>query len=126
MTSDTAALQRFWELTGEANRVATEQLETDVEPWLEAVLSHVTAHPETRPQFADAFLRIVHENKGPLELVEYCMHALRWPEVKAALVTWLERENSERIRHALRGLIRSFDDDWHVANSYSRFAAATS
>ncbi len=125
MSANADVLGRFWELVAEVNRIDTEELETDIEPWLEAVLSHVLAYPDARPQFADAFLQILRENKGPDELVEFCMHALRWSEVKNDLAAWLEHEDSERTRHALRSLIKSFGNDWHGASSYSRFSTAT-
>ncbi|MCA3174542.1 MAG: hypothetical protein ING36_03235 [Burkholderiales bacterium] len=114
-------IQRFFELAAEAERIDS-GLEEPVEPALEAVLDHVLTHAEFRQEFAQAFLQVAHDpDKGPPELVEYCMHALRWPEVKQELVSWLEAEDSERVRHVLRKFVMSFDDDWYHADSYTRF-----
>ena len=124
MSATDDVVGRFWELTQEADRVDSTELETDIEPWLEAVLSHVLRHPEAKGQFVKSFMDLLREDRGPTELVEYCMHALRWPEVKAEVAAWLESEKSERVRHALRGVLRAFDDDWHVASSYARFSSA--
>jgi hypothetical protein len=89
---------------------------------LEAVLLHVLAHPESRRELAETFLEVARDsNKGPPELVQYCMHALRWPEVKQELVRRLETEKSERVRHVLRKLVMSFEHDWYDADAYARF-----
>lgn len=117
-----AVTQKFFELALEAERIDSECLEQPIEPALEAVLSHVLAHPESRVELADAFIQIAHgQGMGPPELIEYCMHALRWGEVKQHLIDWLATEPSERVRHYLRNLLMSFDDDWYHADMYVRF-----
>lgn len=125
--SDDAVINKFFKLAFEAERIETETPEAFVEPAFESVLAHIHAHPESRKLFADAFLKIAHDpNLGSPELFQFCMHALRWEEVKIELTDWLKSESSERVRHVLRKLIMSFDDDWYDADAYARFRNARS
>lgn len=119
----TDVVRRFFELALEAERIDSQCLEEPVEPAFEAVLSHVLAHPESRVDLANAFVQVVsHPNLGPPELVQYCMHVLRWVEVRQRLSDWLDSDGSERVRHVLRKLLMSFDDDWYGADLYARFS----
>ena len=61
------------------------------EPLLVDLLRHIEAHPEGRTEFVDVFLSILgtpgHEPlDAPWEVLSFCMHALRWPEVRRRLV----------------------------------------
>jgi hypothetical protein len=114
--------QKFFELALEAERIDSECLDESAEPAFEAVLSFVLAHPESRGEFADAFMQLARDpGLGPPELIQYCMHVLRWSDVKQYLSDWLALEKSERIRHVLRKLLMSFDDNWYGADMYDRF-----
>jgi hypothetical protein len=114
-------LQKFFELALRAEQIASEMVEP-VDHALDAVLLHVLSHPELRQEFGHAFLQVARDpSKGPAELVEYCMHTLRWPEVRKELSAWLEAESSERVRHILRGLLMAFEDDWRHSNLYARY-----
>lgn len=122
INSISPATQKFFDLALEAERLDSENLDEPIEPAFEAVLSFVIAHPELKNELADAFMQLAHDpSLGPPELIQYCMHALRWIEVKTQLSDWLELEKSERVRHVLRKLLMSFDDDWYDADAYSRF-----
>lgn len=97
-------------------------MDQPLEPALGAVLSFVENHLDQRPRFANAFLDVLRDpEKGPPELVEYCMHELKWPEVYEAIKTWLDNERSERVRHILRRQLLAFDENWLDANFYDRF-----
>lgn len=122
MKSENKAMEKFVELVAEIERIDA-KMEESPDPQLELLLNHVLAHPEARQQFAQAFVDIaLHKIKGPRDIVEFCMHELRWPEVKQALTDRLQAETSERMRHYLRGLLESFDDNWDHAHLYPRFS----
>lgn len=117
-------IYKFFELSAEAERIDSEIIAEPVEPEFEAVLRHTLAHPESRKFFITAFLEMARDSHlGPPELIQFCMHALRWEEVKIELAAWLEKETSERVRHILRKLLLAFDDDWYDADAYARFRA---
>lgn len=122
MPSDEKVMQTFLALCAEANRVDSEGME-DPEPSFAAVLHHVKSNPGDRSLFADAFINIVRSpDLSPPELVQYCMHELRWDEVREALSGWLNSESSERVRHVLRKLVAAFYDDWGDAMLYARYS----
>ncbi|MDY4297353.1 MULTISPECIES: hypothetical protein [unclassified Xanthomonas] len=123
MTSTSSSVvEKFFELALEAERIDSECMEEPLEPAFDAVLSFVIAHPECRDEFAGAFMRLARDpSLGPPELIQYCMHALRWDDIKISLSSWLQSEKSERVRHVLRKIIMSFDDDWYDADLYARF-----
>ena len=125
MSDSRPELARFFELAHRAKR-ADEELRVDIsDREYEDVLDHVLAHSELRSDFTEAFVKIVYDpSLGPLELVEYCMHYLRWQEVEACFRSRLENESSERVRFVLRRLLRAFAEDWPDADIYRRFQKA--
>ncbi|MBP2160500.1 MULTISPECIES: hypothetical protein [Asticcacaulis] len=123
MTIESFVIQRFYELAKEAERIDSEAFDQPVEPAFDSVLEFVLEHPESRAAFAAAFLEIAkNPDKGPPDLIQYCMHVLRWEEVRRFIVSWLQTEPSERVRHVLRKYVRSFDDEWDGAVFYDRFS----
>jgi hypothetical protein len=123
MSSEAFVIGRFYELAKEAERIDSEVLDERIEPAFDSVLEFVLEHPEFRAALAAAFLEIAKDpDKGPPDLIQYCMHVLRWEEVRKVIVLWLQTEPSERVRHVLRKYVRSFDDGWDGANLYDRFS----
>lgn len=115
-------IDKFFKLSAHAEFIAGTAIDQPLEPALEAVLNFVQDHCDQRLEFANAFLDVLHDpEKGPPELVEYCMHELKWSEVRDAIQTWLDSERSERVRHILRKQLLAFDENWHDANFYERF-----
>ncbi len=123
MSEVSMVVQKFYELAKEAERIDSEVYDEPTEPVFEAVLLHVLAHPEARSALSAAFLDIAHDpNKAPPDLIQYCMHVLRWGEVNDAISSWLETERSERVRHIFKKFIMSFDDNWYGASMHQRFS----
>ena len=60
-----------------------------------------------------------------LELFEYCMHELRWPEVKTQLQAAVRDAagppRDTRCEFFLNGVLRAFGDDWSGRGFYKRF-----
>lgn len=125
MTDRKIKIARFFELALNAKH-ADDELRAEFSDFeYEAVLDHVLANPELRSDFASAFVEIAYDpSLGPIDLVEYCMHFLRWKEVEAHFLGRLETEQSERARSALRRLLRSFDENWPESDLYRRFQKA--
>jgi hypothetical protein len=118
--TDDSVVQEFHALVREANCV--EEAEgVPVDGAFEAVLSHVASHPESRTALASAFLTLVRDNFA-IAVVEYCMHELRWPEVRSVCATWLDEEPCQRTRYRLEGVLQSFDDKWFWRKLYQRYS----
>lgn len=113
---------QFFKLSADAEFIAGSAMDKPLEPALEAILIFVQDHPSHRIELVDAFLDVLRNpEKGPPELVEYCMHELKWPEVRETIQIWLDGERSERVRHVLRKQLLAFDDNWFDASFYERF-----
>ena len=102
------------------------------EPLLVDLLRHIEAHPEGRTEFVDVFLSILgtpgHEPlDAPWEVLSFCMHALRWPEVKEAAEAALRervRANDWRAVNIFQDYVNAFEDDWTTAVVFQHFRKA--
>ncbi len=122
MVSERPEIVKFFELALNAKRADDELRAEFSNVEYEAVLDHVLANPELRSDLVGAFLKIAYDpSLGPIDLVEFCMHYLRWEEVELSFLNRLETERSERARSALRRLLGSFDQNWPEADLYRRF-----
>ena len=121
----TQVLSEFDRLVQEADRLEDDHLTPllDREAVHEAALMLVTKHPYLRPELAVKFGEMLH--KHDLELFEYCMHELRWPEVRAQLEE-VVRDAVERLdiraRDYFAGVKAAFTDEWSGRDFYRRFA----
>lgn len=123
MGTDQERLDRFFDLALNAKRADDELRAEFSDAEYEQVLDYVAEHPDDRPQLAEAFVAIAYDpSLGPIDLVEYCMYALQWPEVRGHFIDRLEGEPSERARSALRRLLKAFEPDWPYAELYRRFS----
>ena len=68
---------------GATERLAQTSNAPDLVPYGNAMLELIAKHPEQRQVFGQAFLEGIRsrEEFDPW-LIEFCMHALRWPELK--------------------------------------------
>lgn len=114
---------QFLVLARSAEEVYSEVLDiAQVEPIFEEILLLIEQHPMQRELFTRLLLEILHDpDKGPIELVSFCAHALQWEEFRKELNRLFKNSTSERYRSALRQVICAFEDDWDDADMYKRF-----
>jgi hypothetical protein len=75
--------ERFRDMCSEAEKVYNG---ADLESVLVEVLRLAESCPEARPELAECFIALLHHPEwGPWEVVQFCMHKLCWPEVRAAV-----------------------------------------
>ena len=94
---------------------------TETEPLCEEMVSIAEAHPECRPELAAAFVAASH---SAYETVQFCMHVLRWEEVREAFADQLQiavGSDDWRAIPVLHHLLASFLDDWDDSNLWARF-----
>lgn len=120
----TQVLSEFDRLVQEADRLEEDYLTplTDREAVHEAALTLVLQHPGMRAEFATKFGEMIRTHD--LELFEYCMHELRWPEVRVQLDA--EVRNADvardwRARDYFAGAKGAFTDQWSGRDFYKRF-----
>jgi hypothetical protein len=118
-------LNEFDRLVREADRLEEDYLTplADREAVHEAALLLVTKHSELRSEFVEKFGEMLVNHD--LELFEYCMHELRWPEVKALLdeaVSSAVDRKDIRARDYLAGVKAAFTDEWSGREFYRRYS----
>lgn len=118
---------------------------TLVEPALADVLAFVQAHPEAVDEFKAGFLEQLTLMMGDSWwAIAYCMHTLRWPEVRdevasqfAFLVQFRDRMTRGEQRHAretlprymtevrrwnvLHAILESFEPDWEDRDFFAAY-----
>lgn len=104
-----------------------DDFERDKEPEFEAVLVHVLAHPSERQIFAIKFMELLSAPLTDGDLFEFCMHALRWPEVRSRVAEAMQEaiaRNDIRARDFFGHALSAFDDHWldGQGGGYKRFA----
>ena len=93
----------------------------DMEPQCEEMLSIAVAHPECRAELSSAFVEVSHI---VYEAVEFCMHVLRWEEVRQTFQEQLKAAQAVDDWCAipvLLSMLESFDDDWDGRDFWARF-----
>ena len=93
------------------------------EPLLADLLEYVLAHPECHPALVEKFTAVVEDlPRGADELLEYCMHELRWPSIRDQLESCKEaaRDNPSKFLRYAR-LLYAFEDDWEHRILYLRY-----
>lgn len=120
--SQNKVIKEFFRLTQKAEYIEKYHMDVSPEKYFDDVLAYVMANLDCKADFCTAFIDVVRNpDLGSVELVQYCMHVLRWQELKEYFADWLNKEQSERARHVLRRILEAFDDDWFNARMYERF-----
>lgn len=88
----------------------------DLIPFGTEILSLISQHPELRSAFGKEFVAgIKCPDKFDRWLIEFCMHALRWPELKAEFekmsVAAIAQDNWSLIQ-PLQHVLDAFEDNW--------------
>jgi hypothetical protein len=85
------------------------------------LLGFIKEHPESRQVFVSEFLESVSGTKGvELDVVAFCMHELRWPEVLEAART-RNRNPHPRSMNLIARIIEAYDDDWDSRDLYAYY-----
>lgn len=118
---------RLARLYNEARRAGAEGISTsDFEPAAAALLDFIQATPECVDAASRLFVRQVMEAGGSTEVLDYCMHELRWSEVREAARVRVAESEDWRIKTPLASLLAAFEDDWPDAKLYERWRARPS
>lgn len=117
------AIDEFHGLVREAH--AADMREEPIEPHLVRVLTAIRNQPECRAEYGEAFrVLIVSRQSIPWELVPFCMHELRWDEVKETIeerFAIARKENDWRATAVLSKYRDAFDDYWDSADLFAYY-----
>lgn len=123
-------LTRFLELRADAEAAISRPDSVgcpDVESAGLAIIDLVAAHPELRAEFVQLFVRVLHER--PWELLVFCMHSLRWPEVREIVQRDRDREVARvgaRTSRVFDHVLAAFKDDWEDIDMFPHYASRRS
>lgn len=97
----------------------------EIEPYYGAVLDALIADPGLRLYAAQRFVReLTAPRTFAADLIAYCMHTLRWEEIRETaqrLSTPQDSEEWRRKSHDYRDVLRAYDGDWRGRSLYSRY-----
>ena len=120
MASASDPLDRFWDVARKASNVLLATPGTaEAEPYMRELLNLVKSHPALRPRFEIAFLDMVrahgdHARISPyaIEILEFCMHDLRWPTIRAAAEAVARSSRDPNTPRRMQFVIDAFENTW--------------
>jgi hypothetical protein len=120
-----AAIDEFRRLVREAQDA--DLGEEPVEPHLVRLLTTIKSQPECRSEYVAAFKDLVESRASiPWELIPFCMHELRWAEVRTTIE---DRHAEARTRNDWRAIavlskyLDAFRDDWESIDLFTYYTA---
>lgn len=105
----------------------------NLEPEFLKTLEFIKRHPDLRPQVVDEFARLLQDKShGRYMLIQFCMHDLRWPEMRAKAKEIYTEAQIALIRQQLHGtasqhlafleeVVASFEDNWPSRKLFKRY-----
>src|SRR5437879_3801660 len=93
-----------------------------IEPLLEDLLQSIARHGECRAALEVRFEELLNDLPGgAVEILQYCMHELRWRGVEEYAKSRLDGETRVVRRRSLERILEAFDDNWSERDLYARF-----
>ncbi len=122
--NDKEIRQEFWRLIDVVEKMWRETYSLDeLEPSLLDVLNFTKQHPHSRQVLEQCFIKLIQTPKGgALEVLEFCMHELRWPMVKQVLEEIVATTKDIRQRDALWRVPEAYSDAWDGTEYYKYYA----
>lgn len=120
MSSNMDPIAEFWNICDEATRHLDETYSASgVIPYGARILEVIEKHEDRRADFVQAFVEAIDKPDACDKwLIQFCMHALRWPEAKEKFEEQCrkatEQNNWNRIQ-PLHHILNSFEDEWDDA-----------
>lgn len=114
----------FWELMSIVEKQWSETYSLDeLEPSLVSILNFTKQYPNSRQVLEECFIELIHKPKrGSLEVLEFCMHELRWPIIKQITEEIVRNTKDIRRRDALRRIPEAYADDWDGIEYYEYYS----
>ena len=116
-------IEFFWSLVEHATRALNQGVSTsDFEPDFVKVVEFVKGHEDLRSEFTREIRRMIEgEAPVPEELLTFCIHALRWPELKKIAENAYETRQDLPAKMFLTDVLDAFSDNWKSTELYKYF-----
>jgi hypothetical protein len=116
-------VKEFWVLVKKAETVWEEADGVDeLEPYLLEILRFVNSNIDSRNELVECFNLIVKEDRGPIEVLEFCMRELRWEEVRETVMQEMKSNSDIRVLDALERVLAVFEDEWADSDLYAYYS----
>ena len=125
--TDHEFLQTLNRLVEQAMAIADRSADArDVVNPLRRIVDLVEKSPEHRDVAAEVFLGLLDERPGELvlgvpgaiEVLEFSMHRLRWPDIADALIELHTSHPDLRVRESAERVLEAFEDPWPTGEIY--------
>jgi hypothetical protein len=118
------SIELFWQLSADLKeQVARSDDYKDYEGSLVKLLCVVKDNPLERKDFRDAFLSILDRQKQfPLLIVAFCMHELKWDDVRAHCRAIRERSAEPEVE-PVNSVLEAFYDNWPVRELFEYYSS---
>lgn len=100
----------------------------DAEPEMARFLHTAKSHPDQRPfvvqLFVESFSDKFHMKWEPWEFMQFCVHDLRWSELRDFIRAKRDEDVQNRGARSStiwNDILRSFEDDWIGAKQFHEF-----
>lgn len=117
-------MTQFWKLCKKAQKAWDHNIYGDfeLEQDLLPILNLVKANPQYRDAFVKGFIEIIrYDNKGPLEIVMYCMRELQWEEIRMAAIKWMHESEDMRVKMAMSDLLEGYEPPSFSSHAYMNY-----
>lgn len=94
----------------------------ELEPYLLAILEFAKKHSADREELVRCFSVLVKEDRGPIEILEFCMRELQWQEVKDATIQAMKEHADIRVLDALDRVLAVYEAKWDDADLYKYYS----
>jgi hypothetical protein len=118
-----STMDEFWSICAEAKlRLDVTFNAPDVVPYGARLVELIQGHLDLRDQFSDALVKAaLDQERCDPWVVEFCAHALRWPELRGRFIglhAKAVREDQWSKEPVLRHICQAFEDDWENARDF--------
>jgi len=116
-------LNTFWELVLVTQNAWNETYGVnEIEHHLLDILEFVKKYPGDKDNFIKGFVTLLQENRGPFEIVEFCMRELQWLEVKEATEQIQRKSRDIRVQNVMQRIIDVYSEKWNDADLYKYYS----
>ena len=114
-------IQNFYKICGCIKAEWRSPKQIDEKNLIEA-LSFVKENKKYKPELLKYFIGILNgEVDMPLELVEFCMRELQWPEIKTLALEQLKKSDP-RIRSSMEHVLEVYEPEWSDSDLYQYYS----
>lgn len=101
----------------------------DIEPALLRLRQYLASQGEARKASVDALISlavpepgtVALSQPGVVEILEFCMRELRWPEVYDAMAALDSPSHDWRVRRAAQRVLEVYEEDWPGGEIYETY-----